>query len=446
MRDRALVLAKRPGLSLSQASAFNSIVVFMNCPISSNFVYAISIALLFQSSSGLTQERQPAPMDRNPPQFPDGSAVPTSSPTSGADGMCWGDPSQDGRIITGEFGEIRGHKSSPHAGVDMRARAGSPIYAVADGCVSFGNPTPKQLIGVKQRINDKFPNSSVWYLHMSRVDPKFINDGRSGQCVAVRRGDLIGYSGNHYGTGGKEISSGSAHIHLSYFVSGLQLNPTPYQGAPKEIPAEFNTIKSVGDIASEVTGRGPNDSDASGTKGSKLGFAVPRMCNVYTIKGTGKQTIPYSSSFGTGTYTANATAPSEAALADGQQRVRQTMGIGPDGRGSGSIPDPAHWSGGMPEEPDWESYNQMSFNQILSSEVARRLSDPRWAEQLAEQSDRGLVIEAAWIKSLRLKVQNELLLSQQRIDAQQAAFLASRMRRLRVAQNAPLVGDKPAIR
>lgn len=409
---------------------------------------ATAVLLCALASSALTQtptaQREVSPMDRKPPQMPSGAAVPTTI-ASGGDAMCWGDPSQDGRVITGEFGEMRGHKSSPHAGVDMRARAGSPIYAVADGCVSFGNPTPRQLIGVKQRINDKFPNSSVWYLHMSRVDQKFINDGRSGQCVPVRRGDLIGYSGNHYGTGGREVASGTAHLHLSYFVSGLQLNPTPYQGAPAEIPAEFNTIKSI--TAEVAGGKGPSDSDASGTRGSKLGFGVPRMCNVYTVKGTGKQTVPFNSNFGTGNYPANATAPSKEKLEDGQQRVRQAMGIDPEGRGSGPVGDAAHWSGGLPEEPDWESYSQMSFEQIVASEVARRMGDPRWAEKLTEQSDHGLQVERAWTSGLRLKVQQELALSRQRSEAMYAALLSARARRAGQGMAASVPGDvKPAVR
>lgn len=395
--------------------------------------HTVVVMLCVAASSALTQtaptQRQVSPMDRRPPQMPDGTAVTPSLP-SGGDAMCWGDPSQEARVITGEFGEMRGHKSAPHAGVDMRAHAGQPIYAVSDGCVSFGNPTPRQLIGVKERINDKFPNSSVWYLHMSRVDPKFINDGRAGQCVPVRRGDLLGYTGNYFGTGGRELAIGTAHIHLSYFASGLQLNPTPYVGAPAEIPAEFNTVHSVDEIAATVAGgKGLSDSNASGTRGSKLGFAVPRMCNVYTVKSTGKQTIPYSGSFGTGNYPANATAPSQAQLADGQQRVRQTLGIDADGRGSGVIGDAAHWSGGLPEEPDWESYSDMSFEQIIQSEVSRRTGNPRWAEQLTEQSDRGLLVEKAWTSGLRLKVQLELALSRQRTEAMYAALLATRMRR-----------------
>ena len=394
----------------------------------------LRMTVMFSLVLGMTQAWGQAadlsaihPLDRNPPQFPNGVLVPESV-SSPQNGVCWGDPSQDGRVITGEFGEMRGHKSSPHAGVDLRARQWSPIYAVADGCVSFGNPTPKQLIGVKQRINDKFPNSSVWYLHMSRVRPKFANDGRATLCLPVRTGELLGFSGNSYGTGGKEVDSGTAHLHLSYFVSGLMLNPTPYIGAPPEIPPEFNTVRTISGIAADVGN--VNTGDASGTRGAKLGFGVPRMCNVYVVKGTGKQTIPYDDNFGTGNYSANAVAPSQAQLQSGQQIVRPSLGIRPDGTSNNLIENPTQWTGGMPEEPDWESYSQMSFEQVLSSEISRRNSDSRWTENVTSQSERGLMVERLLIKSLRLKVQHETMLSRQRQEAMLASLLAVRARRL----------------
>lgn len=74
------------------------------------------------------------------------------------------------------------------------------------------------------------------------------------------------------------------------------------------------------------------------------------------------------------------------------------MGVGVDDKANKVIEDPAHWSGGMPEEPDWESYDQMSFVQIINAEIARRTADPRWAESWTELSSRGLDIELAWIK------------------------------------------------
>lgn len=385
-------------------------------------------ALMVCGSMAQTVPITTASVDQNPPLAPDGTPIPTML-SSDSGGLCWADPTEAARVVTGEFGEMSAHRSKPHAGVDLRAPLGSPLYSVADGCVSFGNPTPRQLIGVKIRINDKFPNASVWYLHMSRVAPKFINDGRNGQCIPVKKGELVGYSGNSFGTRGNIVDIASApHLHLSYYASGLMLNPMPYVGAPAEIPPEFNTIRG----ASSLVGGGTvNDSNASGTKGSKLGFAVPRMCNSYTVKHNGKKTIPYTGDYGTGTYSANATPPTQAQMEDGAQRVRQSLGVDANGMASSDQKiDANNWSGGLPEAPDWDSYAEMSLTEILRAEVARRAANSRWAEELTDQSPRGLMMENLRMRSLRLLVQYELYLSRQRANAMMASLTAIQARKM----------------
>lgn len=362
-------------------------------------------------------------LDQKPPKTTSGAAIATSN--GGGGGVCWADPSADGRVVTSEFGAKRSHGSSPHGGVDMRARQGNPLYAVADGCVSFGNPTARRLIGVKMRVNDHLPNASVWYLHMSRVLPEFINDGRSGQCIPVKKGQLVGYAGNSWGTHSTN-DSGDAHLHLSFYASGLMLNPLPYVGSTVAGSPEYNTIRD----GSTISGGGSvSNSDGSGTKGSKLGFAVPRMCNAYEVKGTSQKTIPYSGSSSGSVYTANATAPDEAKLRDGQQRTKQMMGVDADGKAPASeVIDASNWGGGVPEEPDWDSYREMSFAQIMGSEISRRSVDNRWAESLMQQERRGLMIEALRIRSLRLAIQYEAHLTRMRLEAAAALMVAAQGR------------------
>lgn len=385
--------------------------------------FLVGAAFAFTGASALPQ----ASVDLANPVDANGKPIPQSLSTSG-DNMCWGDVSDDGRIITSDFGAIRKEGSSPHAGVDFRAYDGSPVYSVADGCVSFGNPTPKQLVGVKIRINDKLPNSSVWYLHLSRVVPKFVNDGRAGQCIPVKKGELVGYSGNHFGTRGNVVTSGAAHLHLSYYASGLMLNPAPFLGAPANVPAEYNTIK---DGSSLQGGNGSvNDSNASGTRGSKLGFAIPRMCNIYTVNKYGQpKTIPYNSQFGIGNFNANASAPTQSSLADGAQRIKQSMGV--DGSGAApadTVIDADNWLGGVPEAPDWESYADMSFHQIIQAEVSRRNANSRWHEELTRLSARGLQLEEMRIQAFRLAVQHELFVVKQRTETMMASILAAEAR------------------
>lgn len=392
--------------------------------------FSLALAIPAGSQDAPLARIQMPSRDQVPPRMPNGQPVQAAIAATG-DALCWADPSTDGRVVTGEFGELRGHKSSPHAGVDFRAFMGNAVYAVADGCVSFGNPTPRQLIGLKMRINDKFPNSSVWYLHLSRIVPKFINDGRAGQCIPVRKGELVGYSGNFYGTGGAEVSSGAAHLHLSYFVSGLQINPAPYRNPPPEIPLEYNTIR---DIASNAVS-GASTGDGSGTRGSRLGFAVPRMCNTFVVKNSGQETIRFDGRFGTGNFTANPIAPSQAALESAQESVRRSLGATPENMAKEQIEDVAHWTGGMPEEPDWDSYKDMSFEQVIQAEVSRRMSDQRWAEELSKMSARGLEVERMRIKALAARLLVEIVASRQRQEALLATLQTTKARNLRATAN-----------
>ncbi|WP_062135601.1 peptidoglycan DD-metalloendopeptidase family protein [Demequina aestuarii] len=98
-----------------------------------------------------------------------------------------------------------------HAGTDLRAYCGTPIYASAAGTVEWATYRPGYgnqvlidhgLIGGKSVITN--------YNHFSR----FAVGG--GQRVA--RGDLIGYSGN---TG----SSTACHLHFEVYVSGKHVDP-----------------------------------------------------------------------------------------------------------------------------------------------------------------------------------------------------------------------------
>ncbi len=98
-----------------------------------------------------------------------------------------------------------------HAGTDLRAYCGTPIYAAAGGTVQWATYKPGYgnqvlidhgLIGGKSVITN--------YNHFSRFAV------RGGQRVA--RGDIVGYSGN---TG----SSTACHLHFEVYVSGSVVNP-----------------------------------------------------------------------------------------------------------------------------------------------------------------------------------------------------------------------------
>ncbi len=97
--------------------------------------------------------------------------------------------------------------SRMHQGIDFGAPTGTPIYAAADGVVSFSGRHGGH--GNYVRINHS-GNIGTGYAHMSRIV------ARNGQ--RVRQGQLIGYVGS---TG---LSTGP-HLHYELYRGGRPVNP-----------------------------------------------------------------------------------------------------------------------------------------------------------------------------------------------------------------------------
>jgi hypothetical protein len=122
--------------------------------------------------------------------------------------------------LSGSFGEIRGNHF--HSGLDYRTnqREGYPVYAIEDGFVSRARV---QNSGFGLAVYIDHPNgfTSV-YGHLQRFNPKISNFVETSQyekqtfeldafpgasILPVRKGDIIGYSGNRG-------SSGGPHLHF----------------------------------------------------------------------------------------------------------------------------------------------------------------------------------------------------------------------------------------
>jgi murein DD-endopeptidase MepM/ murein hydrolase activator NlpD len=97
-----------------------------------------------------------------------------------------------------------------HRGIDFAAPQGTPIFATADGRVSFSGQ--KRAKGLMVEINHG--NGYVTqYAHMSRTKVR--------AYTTVKRGDLIGYVGN---TGKSFIE----HLHYEIQFEGTAINPVNY--------------------------------------------------------------------------------------------------------------------------------------------------------------------------------------------------------------------------
>ena len=116
--------------------------------------------------------------------------------------------------ITSNFG-LRRHPilgyTRMHAGIDFKARYGTPIVAVSDGRVSAAGRAGGCGIAVRLEHGGGL---ATRYCHMSQMAV------RSGQ--QVRRGQVIGYVGS---TG---LSTG-AHLHYEMYRGGRAINPASVQ-------------------------------------------------------------------------------------------------------------------------------------------------------------------------------------------------------------------------
>ena len=103
-----------------------------------------------------------------------------------------------------------------HAGVDFRARHGTPIVAVSDGRVTSAG----RMGGCGNAVRLRHGNGTdTRYCHMSRIAV------RSG--ATVRRGQVIGYVGS---TG---LSTGP-HLHFEVYQGGRHVNPTSVNFATRK--------------------------------------------------------------------------------------------------------------------------------------------------------------------------------------------------------------------
>ncbi len=160
--------------------------------------------------------------------------APFSLPSDGLIGLLWDDPAGPYTII------------NPHTGIDVfgDGEPGTvPVYAAYDGLLSRRGDW---LSSVIIKHDDPLQSGrTIWsyYTHMATVDgsrsfivPAFPPDTID---VPVKRGDLLGYQGEHAGVGRPPIGM---HVHFSVVTSeadgtfknesviGNTIDPSPYFG------------------------------------------------------------------------------------------------------------------------------------------------------------------------------------------------------------------------
>lgn len=121
----------------------------------------------------------------------------------------------DSERVTSQFGmrrhPIEGHMAL-HGGIDFSAPRGTPIHATADGVVEWAAHHDSSGMGKMIRLIHNYGFSTV-YGHLDGIEVKPGN--------YVRRGDLIGYSGN---TG----ASTGPHLHYEVRHLNRRLDPATF--------------------------------------------------------------------------------------------------------------------------------------------------------------------------------------------------------------------------
>lgn len=115
-----------------------------------------------------------------------------------------------------------------HEGLDFRAKIGNPIYATGNGTIKFANN--KGTYGKLIIINHEYGFESR-FAHLSEFAPK-IKAGSK-----IKRGDLIGYSGD---TGVVE----GPHLHYEIRYKNRSVDPLNYLFLDIT-PEEFNMFKKI---------------------------------------------------------------------------------------------------------------------------------------------------------------------------------------------------------
>lgn len=120
-----------------------------------------------------------------------------------------------------------------HTGIDFRAPIGTPVYATADASVKFCGVS-KNGYGKHIDLNHGYGYVTK-YAHLSKI---LVNEGQN-----VKRGDLIGYTGN---TG---LSKGP-HLHYEILHNGVKIDPIDHFYSDLS-PEEYMELKAIAEQENE---------------------------------------------------------------------------------------------------------------------------------------------------------------------------------------------------
>ena len=121
--------------------------------------------------------------------------------------------------IRDKWGASRDGGIRRHKGIDIHARKGTPVLALADGVITerAHRPVGGKTLWLK-------PSGQPWTAYYAHLDKQLVQEGQY-----VRKGQVIGTVGN---TGNARHTP--SHLHFGVKRADHWVNPLPYvKGAPK---------------------------------------------------------------------------------------------------------------------------------------------------------------------------------------------------------------------
>lgn len=125
--------------------------------------------------------------------------------------------------IGDKWGASREGGIRKHKGIDIHARKGTPVVAIADGTIVGRDITP---IGGKTLWLK--PTHSSWKAYYCHLDKQYVKEGQS-----VHKGQVIGAVGN---TGNARTTP--SHLHFGIKEDGHWVNPLPYVKGAVKVPGQ----------------------------------------------------------------------------------------------------------------------------------------------------------------------------------------------------------------
>lgn len=122
-----------------------------------------------------------------------------------------------------------------HTGIDLQANTGTPVHAAGDGIVQLAGQS-RGGYGIQVEINHGDYGYMTKYAHLSEI---LVKPGDE-----VKRGDVIGYSGN---TG---LSKGP-HLHYEVIREGRKIDPIDYFYGD-QTPAEYVKLREAAKMDTET--------------------------------------------------------------------------------------------------------------------------------------------------------------------------------------------------